>query len=91
MAFKNIEIRLTEPICDCQVRALWGLNVSLATVSLFLRCPKCKTELSVPHERFVACISYDNVPAPAGTPTKKTKLDVLEGGKVINLSESKET
>lgn len=86
--FKNVTINLTAPICDCPVQNLhWAIGSNKeGRHHLTVSCGTCKTELTVPHGKFLAHFHLD-VPYPGAKPAVKAKpnLEVLEGGQVIPL------
>ena len=61
MAFKYIEIYLTEPICSCDKQNLkWRIKRDAdGGLFLYISCHACKSELVIPHEKFVAVFKFD--------------------------------
>ena len=85
---KEVEIRLTEPICKCETQDLaWGISDGEDGHGLFIRCNTCKTELRIPYKAFKAYFNLDKkYPREKSKEPEKPKLEVLEGGKVIPIS-----
>ncbi len=55
--FKEINIKITEPICDCETQDLaWSI---LEGPKLCVKCKKCDTQIIVSTKKFVARIILD--------------------------------
>lgn len=82
--FKEIEIKLTGPICDCAEQ-----NISWHIINgpgLGLKCKTCETELRVPNSKFMARFNLDKpYPGKKDEPKKKPELKSLDGGKVLEF------
>jgi hypothetical protein len=79
--FDRIDIRLTEPVCNCcdgdfdNANMEWGITLTNGGAGLQISCRECKTSISVPHKKFVGRIIYLN-PSPNPKPKdKKRKTD----------------
>lgn len=61
MAFKHVEICLTEPICTCDKQNLsWNIYFDgNERASIHIFCKKCRSKLIVPHDKFVASFKLD--------------------------------
>lgn len=91
--FKGITIKLSEPICSCDEQSLqWGIATdSDGNCGLYILCKHCKTKLEVPHSKFTASWSLDkSYPGKKPTLPPKAKLEVMDGGKVIEFEKTSE-
>ncbi len=72
MAFKRIKICLTDPICNCDEQDLiWGVTKDTNNkISLIISCSACKTQLFIPHDKFIAVFDLDR-PYPDKANTTK--------------------
>lgn len=91
--FKHIIISLTEPLCPCDTMDLaWGIRrEDSGKAGLHLRCKTCGVDMNIPHKRFVGRFSFDK-PYP-GTSKKEegSKLEVLDGGKILKFEDPEES
>ncbi len=80
--FKRIVIKLSGPICTCEVQDLsWALSGGFGVKhSLVIQCNTCQTSLHVGPSKFVAAFDLE-VDYP-GKPT---------GAKVLSLVQSKDS
>lgn len=90
--FRRILIELTSPICSCEEQdLLWNVPHDAAGPYLVLTCKTCGTVLTVPKVKFMAMfkldIPYPGKKEPSVAAPQPTKLDVLEGGKVIQIKQ----
>lgn len=91
--FRRIVIEVTAPICSCEEQdLLWNVPHDAMGPYLVLTCKTCGTALTVPRSKFMAIFKFDT-PYPGkkeSSVPQPTKLDVLEGGKVIQMKASAE-
>ena len=59
--FKWITVHLTGPICNCEEQNLsWSISDDKDNQpQLSIECLTCKTVLTVPNEKFTACVDLD--------------------------------
>ena len=89
--FTKIDIHLSGPICNCEVRNLeWGAVPAQEEngAGLFIRCATCGTTLSVPKRKFVAgFVLQTPYPGKGGEPDgNESRLTVVDGGKVLRFA-----
>lgn len=54
--FNELIIKFKQPICNCEVQdVIWGIDDSL---TLFIRCNKCKCSTTVPYNSLKAKIMF---------------------------------
>lgn len=84
--FTRIKIMLTGPICSCAEEGLsWGIQADeRGQYGMYIQCTECKVRLSIPHKQFKAQFVLEQ-PYP-GKPVEPTKLEVIDGGKVLDIS-----
>lgn len=77
---------LAGPICTCEEQALgWGIQPDThGQYGMYIECKTCKVRLSIPHKQFKAGFDLEK-PYPGKTP-EPTKLEVIDGGKVLDIS-----
>ncbi len=59
--FKSIEIKFTNPICNCETQNLsWGLHDdNKGRPQLQITCRFCETRIAVPYSKLTAYINLD--------------------------------
>ncbi len=82
--FKHIEIRLSSPLCKCEINKLaWGIIIDNGEwPCLYIYCRECKVRMIIPKGQFVAVFKLD-IPYPGQKP--EGKITIMDGGKVIPL------
>jgi hypothetical protein len=87
--FDRIDIRLTEPVCNCcdgdyeEANMQWGIAILDGGTGLQINCKECKTTITVPNKKFVARFVYLN---PSPNPKKKEKKKSENKDNVIQFS-----
>ena len=62
--FKNLNIQLTHPICNCEEQMLqWSISNVDGKAVINFECQLCKSCLRVPYDKLTATIALD-VPYP---------------------------
>jgi hypothetical protein len=88
--FKPLTINLTGPICACAEQSLGCFSHATRNdvIGFLVYCKVCKCELFVPDSALYATFKLD-APYPGKKQESKPPLNVLQGGKVIDMQEEK--